>query len=256
MMIRAAAKLGVFRAPPAPRKGPQALGPVGGPGARPGRGTGFSLTELLIAIGLVGVGMGMIAALFVTGLAQVGMSVGTSEGGMVAANGIAVARMLLTAGDVSDGEGNPLTELTVIADESHTTKIGAAFQKFPYADADTNKGFVILARQCGGGAYQLVSVAYAKAGTGAVTAQTVTSSQAYADATEITFTASTNLNVGSPVIIAASGQYATIVNLNGAVATLDHALTIGSDAAAYVIVESTGGSPVTSVHVTRTGLKP
>lgn len=232
MMIRATAKLGVFKAPPA-------------------RGeTGFSLTELLIAIGLLGVGMGMIAALFVTGLAQVRMSVGTLEGGMVAANGIVVARMLLTAGDVTSNE------LTVIADANRRKKIPRAFQKSPYADADTNKGFVILARRAGGEAYQLVSVAYAKAGTGAVIAKKVTSSQAYTDAKVIRFTNSANLNVGSPVIVAANGQYARIVSLSGPTATLDHALTIDSDAVAYVIVEGTGGSPVTAVHVTRTGLKP
>ena len=209
---------------------------------------GFSLTELLVAIGVLGIGMTMVAALFVTGLAQVRLSLGVSESSVVAANGIAVAKMFVTAGDV------PGTTLTVIADGSHTTKISADFQKSPYGDPDTNRGFVILARECGAEAYQLVSVAYARTGGGNVTAVAVTTSST--NANQITFTSSTNLNVGSPVIVAASGEYARIVSLSGSTATLDHELAIGNGATAYVIVESTGGSPATGVRVSRTALKP
>lgn len=298
---------------------------------------GFSLTELLIAIGVLGIGMGMIAALFVTGLTQVRMSLGDSEGGMVASNGIAVAKMFLKPGrdvgngiassgtvstltdstkvwvsdefqdchvEITGGAGNgqirmittntnnmltvspvwniqpgatsvyvitsgvPSGSLVVMADESNTTVINADFQKYPYADATTNKGFVILARQAGAGAYQIVSVAYAKTVGGTVTAQTVTTTAAYDNATEITFTTATYLSVDSPVIVSTSqedvvgeadavaGDYATIVSLSGAVATLDHGLTIGSGATAYVIVEAGAGSPATGVCITKTGLKP
>lgn len=306
-------------------------------GGRPG----FSLTELLIAIGVLGIGLGMIAALFVTGLTQVRMSLGASEGGMVASNGIAVAKMFLKPGKVVDngtasggtvstltnstklwvgdefqdchveitgGAGNgqirmittntnnmltvspmwnippgassvyvitsgvPSGSLAVMADESNTTVINADFQKYPYADATTNKGFVILARQAGAGAYQIVSVAYAKTAGGTVTAQTVTTTAAYDNATEITFSAGDDakLSVGSPVIVttsqedvlgpdtadAVAGDYAEIVSLSGAVVTLDHGLTIGSGATAYVIVETGASSPATGVCITKTGLKP
>lgn len=238
MMICATGNPGVFRYRPARRK------------------AGFSLTELLIAIGVLGIGMGMVAALFVTGLAQVRMSLGTSEGGMVAANGIAVAKMFVTAGDVVDAGGDPATELVVIADGDNTTLITEAFQKSPYNDADTAKGFVILARECDGGAYQLVSVAYAKASGGTVTAQAVTSDADYNNVKQVAFNAVTYLNVGSPVIVAATGQYATITNLSGTLATLDHNLTIGSGGTAWVIIESGGGCPATGVVVTKTGLKP
>jgi len=210
--------------------------------------TGFSLTELLVAIGVLGIGMTMVAALFVTGLAQVRMSLGVSDSTVVAANGIAVAKMFLAAGDVTS------TTLTVIADGGKTTKISAAFQKSPYDDPDTNKGFVILARDCGNEAHQLVSVAYAKTGGGNVTAVTVTCS--VSSAKQVTFTTNTNLNVGSPVIVAASGEYARIVSVSGNTVTLDHELSIGNGATAYVIVETGAGSPATGVHVARTALKP
>ncbi len=301
--------------------------------ASAGRRGGFSLTELLIAIGVLGIGLGMIAALFVTGLAQVRMSLSDSEGGMVAANGIAVAKMFLKpgvdvdTGTASGGSANTLTtakqwvanefqdchvkitggagigqvraidsntstgtltvspawitiptgtsaytiasgvpsdSLAVMADEAHklddnTGPISAAFQKYPYDDATTNKGFVILARRAGAGAYQVVSVAYAKSGAGTVTAQTVTGSTETTDGvTTLTVTAGgDNLKVGSTVIVAATGEYARVITpLSSNAVTLDHAVTMGSGAEAYVIVEAGAGSPATGVCITKTGLKP
>lgn len=307
------------------------VGPYGFRAAPAGGRPGFSLTELLIAIGVLGIGLGMIAALFVTGLAQVRLSLGDSEGGMVAANGLAVAKMFLRAGnDVSSGTatdvgtaitltdtgkvwvvdgyqgyhveiregtgsgqvrvistndtnvltvsppwnvgeepdptsqyaistGVPSESLVVMADENDTTVINADFQKYPYADATTKKGFVILARRAGGaGAYQLVSVAYTKSGTGAVSAQTVTGSTATTEGvTTLTVTAGgDNLKAGSPVIVAATGEYATIVSVGTGTAELDHALTMDSGTKAYVIVEANAGSPATGVCITKTGLRP
>ena len=302
--------------------------PDGFTAASAGRRSGFSLTELLIAIGVLGIGLGMVAALFVTGLTQVRISLGDSEGGMVAANGIAVARMFVRTGhDVASGtassggaytltddmkswvdgdldgyhvciingtgagqtrlinanttimltvttewgtppdtdseyvvtSGVPSDSLTVIADGNDTTVINAAFQKYPYNDATTNKGFVILARQTGAEACQVVSVAYAKTAGGAVTGETIIGSTVTANGvTTLTVTVGvSNLSVGSLVIVADTGEYATIVTLSGSTATLDHELTMGSGATAYTIVEAGAGSPPsTGVCVTKTGLKP
>ena len=249
---------------------------------------GFSLTELLISIAILGIGMTMIAALFTTGLLQAGMSLGATKGSIAAANGLAVAKLRLTAKDIP---GNDLGSFSVIVDGDHTLLISKQKQLSPYDPyydpdhSDYNpklfsshvqydpsnpknreiplRGFVILGRKCEGDSYQLVSVAYDKSSpNGKVVATTVFSSKKQ-DKEELWFRPTTYLKVGSPVIIASgdrAGEYATIVSTRTNYATFDRKFSMKANQAAYVVVEKRGNlvldeSPVIGVRMVKTSLK-
>jgi len=228
---------------------------------RPG---GFTLAEVLIAIGLMGVGLTMAAALFPAAIKEHQKSYNDAVGTFICENAFAVAKTKLTAADVS---GNTLM---LLADESYPDLLSLDDQHYA-AGAGTlqafekQKGFVLLGRK-DGDVFQLVAVPYARDNDPSHRVEAATVNGAVvvtADATTLTVQAGERdfLTIGSPVIRKSTGEFRRIVSIDGSTATLDRDINVppGSEEW-FVIVETNGGSvvgdtsPAMSVMVTRTAL--
>ena len=78
---------------------------------RQGRSGGFTLIELLISIGILAVGLAMIAAVFPTAIAQTKSSVDDVIGMNICKNTLAVVRARLISGNVSGASDTQFTNL-------------------------------------------------------------------------------------------------------------------------------------------------
>jgi prepilin-type N-terminal cleavage/methylation domain-containing protein len=76
-----------------------------------GRGAGFTLMELMIAIGIMGVGLSMVMCLFPAALKEAGSSIQDTMGGMICKNAIAIAKAKLLHSSLST-IGTNLTDRT------------------------------------------------------------------------------------------------------------------------------------------------
>lgn len=220
--------------------------------------TAFSLVEVMIAIGILGIGMTMIAAIFPAAIKENEISANSTLGKIICENGLALGRVSLTA----DTDDDKITEvdsvtLMVYADENNTGILAKGDQHYPYGDSGSRLGFVLLARKSSKG-YQLVTVAYRKVdASNEVTAKSITCS---VSAGSKDITNASNLRVGSPLIDQSTGQYATIVSTNstGMTGKLDQEIKDTPVFNAFVIVEDnqTTRSPAIATMATHAGLRP
>jgi len=218
---------------------------------------GFTLAEILIAIGILTIGLAMVASVFPAAVNFSNASLGDLVGDMIARNGLAVAQAVLQSGDISSGA------LVVLADEANTTLLSAASQHYPQGTASCTRGFVLLGRTTTPNAVQLIAVAYQKRDAAhTVTAQTVTGTTSdYGDASQFLVSAGwTYVRSGSPILHKSTGQWARIVGTrtegSSNYALLDRRVSWGSAQEAFVIVESSEAaiSPALAVLSTRLGL--
>lgn len=223
------------------------------------RAAAFTLTELLIAIGVMGVGLAMLAAMFVAGIADVEQASGQVTAAAVAQGGLATAKRYVNSGHVTG------TSLVVLAKPGLTTVIPAADQVSPRNTSSRN-GFLVLGRQVDSDSsettpegHQLVIIAYRRTSNTNVQVNTITASCAD---TVLNVTASGDrMRVGSPVICSATGEWARIVAIESSTrATLDRAIASMSTAQAAWVVWQDGSttadlSPATAVLVHRLELK-
>jgi len=233
---------------------------------RPGRAGGFTLAELLIALGIIGVCMGMAAMLFPVAIQQQDQSVNDTVGIMVCQNGLLVAKSLLSH-PVPNADDNlraidaaclPLIDQFALyypgVQMPRPTGPQAGWVEDPAVPGDyypdTLKGCVVLIRQPNAGVndYQLIVVSFTKrqpTNTVAVAPPVappaqpglyVTSAQAATDNPDETEVAVTDpgdaLPVGSPLIVVASsspdriGGYAIIKSATGDTVRLDRLLDV------------------------------
>ena len=224
------------------------------------RPAGFSLAELLIAIAILGVGLAMAAALFPAGILATQNSANDILGTIICQNGQAVAKGLLLYSDVSERTNLSFTSLN---DCKALNVIPEADWLYPSAPNSTLKrGFFLLARQVTThlNDYQLVIISYRQitvAGT-----PTLFSTTAYAVAgntKKLTFLpVPTNVKwMGSPVIIAATGEHSKIVEWDGTTATLNSDFSEANGKTVWLVYETgtTPISPAMTVLVTRTNLR-
>jgi len=219
---------------------------------------GFSLVELMIALGILGIGFAMAAALFPAALKQTELSYNDTIGTIIAQNGLAIARATLTMNDIPIGPN-----LDVVADDPNGTPTGKAkLTKDIRAYHDTtypDKGFLVLGSKPtpGSNSCLLVIVAYAKKNPSAiVTAETITLN----NIKDTTARVSSNLNVarrarGSPLILAGNGRYARIEEIKDEDLLLDHGQLNNFAGDAFVILEAGQAvSPAIAVLVARVAL--
>lgn len=202
-------------------------------GRRNGARRGFSLSELVLALGVLAIGLSMAAALFPTAIKLNEQSAQDAIGTIIAENGLAVAKTMLKNSDVPATDPN----LIRLADENKTIPIDLNHQHYPDSTNNATRGFIVLGRKLSAadpnGPVQLVIVSYDKRSTSStVTAQSVTISNG--SGTTVTLSGATP-PIGSPLILQSTGAYARIIDANGQQAILDRAIDNGD---AWVIAES------------------
>ena len=226
-------------------------------------GGGFSLVELMIAVGILGVGLIFSLALFTAAVKENASSANSSMGTLICKNALAVARIRLKNGPSAIAIGTTFGPIPA-------GKLGLGDLAYPIGSADTTRGCVVLGARMRGGEgnpindYLLVFVAYKKNETGHSVEARQLGCTVGANATSLTAAdQETWLQIGSPVI-APNGQYAWIIAVDGDTASLDRAIDETADVVGpYVIVElnSPGGavfgkiSPAIAVMGSRTGLQ-
>jgi prepilin-type N-terminal cleavage/methylation domain-containing protein len=210
-------------------------------GQRPRLRGGFSLSEILIATAILGVGLTMVMAVFPAALDTNKDSTDDTLGTIICENGLSVMKAELT---------HPLSPVSSSLQPGTGVAVGAGDRTFPTGDANRLRGFLALVRQVTSGQndYQFVIISYLKAST-ASTVQAVALG-ATVEANAITFNAGSaaNLRLGSPVIDPLTGAYAKIVSFAGTIVTLDHPIDIARGTAPIsnplVIVETGSGGPL------------
>lgn len=232
--------------------------------ARPAKG--FSLAELMIAMGILAFGLAMVASLFPAAIKRVESSANDTIGQIICENALAVARTRLR----HDPAGNAPTALG-----DATGSIGAADRQYP-AGSGGRFGYVLLGRAVKepdadgrqDNDYQLVIVSYRKSSpANQVSPRSFPCSPTgFRDInsdgrSELTVGTAdqVHLKVGSPLIVAATGEFARILAVDGPRVVMDRVITAPTGSELWTVVETAGGivlprSPAWSTFVTRTAL--
>lgn len=228
------------------------------------RRPGFSLAELMIALGIMGIGLVMAAALFPAAIKQHRRSSRDVLGMIICQNGVAIARKTLTH-PLKDKAGASVG--TEIAD--CTSTIPEASRGYPIDEANPRRGFLLMARRKSDTAghendYVLAVIAYALSDPDHVAEIRKLAGVVLNDLDtkvplgSIAADEQTKL-IGSPVI-APNGAFAYIAGVDGGEGVLHRAWDSGSTTDVYVVVEAVGlggqivgaCSPAMTVFETRT----
>jgi len=223
---------------------------------------GFTLTELLVALGILGVGLAMAAALFPAAMIGAESSYQDLTGMVIARNGLAMAMAM--APDIVSAVGAS-TSLVALADDD---KIDLPAER-SYSPVPQSMGFVLLGRLMDpDNQYQLIVVAYSKKNsadsvrivqlTGAAASQDILDGFPAGDGNNITRAVVRDAAVFDPL----TGQYATVVDLDETdedAVILDHSFPAAVSEPYVVLEYDPSGNPVCSpgisVLVVRTALR-
>jgi len=195
---------------------------------------GFTLAELMISIGVLGIGMTMAAALFPMGLRESQDSAKYSQATMMMENGLAVARAALRRWTLTS------TSLVCIADEQKIDNIDPGqLIHFPNG-VESRRGFTILARKIDEDndpntdeGYQIVVIPYIKnrssgprpANPYGARLLRVTYSTDPNGPTNVT--SSLTLSLGTPLVDETTGKYATVISFSDKTGVLDRPILGG-----------------------------
>ena len=204
---------------------------------------GFSLTELMIAIGIMAIGLAMVASLFPAALAINRRSTQEILGTIICENGIALTKVRFASGSVPT-PSEQSDEMQILADDLRQDFLSQEMCRFPTGDMASPYGVVLMYRWIDMAedstgdpltgfrlaeeadnveeGHQLVAVAYkrlseATGGGNPYTANPVTVEASYFDSG---FPSPRRVNaqkalfrIGSPVIDRRSGQFATTTQI-------------------------------------------
>ena len=180
-------------------------------------GRGFTLAEILVALGIMAIGMAMVAAIFPAALAFNKSSTNDTRGMIICENGFTLSEGALTTKIVDKSAPTLLTVLADEATESVTIDsidvkiLDRNKQHYPTGESDVRTGFVMMARNGGGSVYQLVTVAYRKTDkTHLARAMGVTCTVSGKNVT----VSSGKLKIGSPLINRKNGEFMIIDSMD------------------------------------------
>jgi len=210
---------------------------------RAGR-AGFSLAELVVAMGILGVGMAMAAALFPAGLVGTQDCLNDTTGTIVCHNLEAIAEQYGPALRAAM-DGQP--DFLMLADESPVGEniILRPAQHYPEGTDPSRTGFVLLGRDRDGDpdthdGYQLLVIAYRKKfnGNRAVLDIPIPVGAQGPDHSILPGAANNRPWLRNALVIdQATGQYARVVELNGNDALLGSPLDLGAGGFVWVLRE-------------------
>lgn len=227
--------------------------------------TGFSLVELMMSLGILVVGLSMVATAFPTAMMATKLSVADTSATMISENAASICRAKLRHSTFSGSVGVTLSDQTLlINDVAHTGDLtypvapgvsGAhpdGWIEIPSGSGTwfppIRYGWLLVARQFGSNNdYQLVFVPYRKFLPG-------DAAPAFSDvdthATDGDRIISGNISIGAPVICKADGTYAFVVDSDG---NLSGAITPGE---AWTVGPNGRNSPAIGCYVVRTAVTP
>jgi prepilin-type N-terminal cleavage/methylation domain-containing protein len=222
---------------------------------------GFSLVELMMSLGILVVGLSMVATAFPTAMMANKLSVADTSATMISENAAAICRAKLSHNTIN-GLGGALSDQTLqINDAAHTGDLTypVAPDTTPSTHPEdwvdiggtdypsTRYGWLLAARQIGSvNDYQLVFIPYRKFLPGDAAPEF---SDVVTDGENITG-AGNVVSIGAPVICEADGTYAFVVDSTGKLSgriTPGDALTVGPDGQ---------NSPAIGCYVVRTAVAP
>lgn len=222
------------------------------------RASGFTLAELLISIGILGVGLTMSAALFPAGLDANKDSANDLLGTMICQNGLAIAKAKVKTFHV------PGTSFTFLSDPGAGVFTPAELQ-YPYGSGEET-GFYVFGRriEADKNEYELLIIAYQKHPNGGEVALQPAKGNAFnkGGTGKFDFSAGKDYaQVGAMMIITMSPSgyngAARIVSMEGSTADLDRPLTPKTDRRVEVKIlyqEGVPTSPILGVMSSRTSL--
>jgi len=198
---------------------------------------GFTLAEIMIALGILGIGMAMVAAVFPAAMRFNEASRNSTLGTIICENAFVLAQLEIKR-DYIDDRPSP-TQLDIYADDVMTQYITAAQQHYPTGEDKSRTGFVLMARKltADDDDYQFIAVAYRKSDAD----NTARLMPISCSVNGKNVTGATYLRVGSPLINRVTGEYAFIesVSTSGKDGALDRSLTGSAGTiGAFVLVEA------------------
>jgi prepilin-type N-terminal cleavage/methylation domain-containing protein len=164
---------------------------------------GFTLSEILVALGILAIGMAMVAAIFPAAMEFNRSSTNSTLGTIICENAFALADIELSVSTIDAADTNA-------GDTLLRAYMGE--QKYPTGE-DTKAGFVLAAQKVPNttSTYQFIAVAYRKTDNGnSVQFQEVSCTVSGKDITG----GSGSLRIGSPLINRDNGEYAIIDSID------------------------------------------
>ena len=224
---------------------------------------GFTLMELMMSLGILVVGLAMIATAFPSAMMETKHSVADTTATMISENAAAICRVKISHDADKGSVGGTLANATALINSTaHTGDLTYPVARGDHVSApddwiqippggtwfpSTRYGWLLAARQPtdnNTNDYQLVIVPYRKF-LPEHSAPTFTNVRT--DGSKITFG---NKSIGSPVICKADGTFAYVVDSAG---TLSHPITAGN---ALTVGLDGRESPAIGCYIVRTAVAP
>jgi len=183
---------------------------------------GFTLAEILVALGILAIGIAMVAAIFPAAMEFNRASTNDTLGTIICENGMVLSELALTAEKfkILQSDDNN-TELKIAIDEGqgHETLLKRPDQHYPTGAGDARTGFVMMVRRTlpKSSVYQLVTVAYRKTDKDNIAILDLVTCQLGSgqDRNKITSASPTyRLKIGTPLINTKTGEFAYVSSIN------------------------------------------